>query len=184
MFQITWSNHKHNSCSFSFPFLTPKWSKFPARFSMSISSPFQCKYSKDTKTKMCFPGSNSARTVATRFIRAVAGLWSSPMARSSNFWMAAVIALTCWRGILVRWLGLCSTGVSTGRVLRKKPPKSAPRGRKSSKGPLWELHSKISWPRGIKSPKCVRPNVNKPSGKPKWFYFCLLFDFSRNIHSL
>ena len=121
---------------------------------------------------MSFPGSNSVHTVATRSIRAVAGLWSSLMARSSNFWMAAAWKLICWRGIPVRWLGLCSTDVSTGRVSRKKPQRSVPRGHKSSKGPLLEPLSKISWLRGTKSPKCVRLNVNKPSGKTH-FEICM-----------
>ena len=120
---------------------------------------------------MSFPESNSVHTVATRSIRAVAGLWSSLMARSSNFWMAAAWKLICWRGILVRWLGLCSTDVSTGRVSRKKPQRSVPRGHKSSKGPLLEPPSKISWLRGTKSPKCVRLNVNKPFGKTFWYLY-------------
>merc|ERR1712183_500077 len=34
--------------------------------------------------------------------------------------------------------------------------------KKRTKGPLWELHFKISWPRGIKNQRFARLRENKP----------------------
>ena len=44
-------------------------------------------------------------------------------------------------------------------------PKNVPRELRSSKGPLLELHFKISWPRGIKNQRFARLKENKPFGK-------------------
>merc|ERR1712008_235674 len=57
--------------------------------------------------------------------------------------------------------GLYFTDASTRRVLKRRLPKSVPRGLKSSKEQLLEPHSKTLWLKGIRNPKCERPNVNK-----------------------
>ena len=110
-------------------------------------------------------GSTSVVTVATRFTRPVAVLLWSKMARSTNFWMAVPWRLIFSRGIPEKWPGPCFTGVSIRRVLRKRPLRSVPRGPKNSRGPLLEPHSKISWLKGIRNPKCAKLNVNKPFGR-------------------
>merc|ERR1712008_298648 len=55
------------------------------------------------------------------------------------------------------------TDASTRRGLKRRLPRSVPRGLKSSKEQLLEPHSKTLWLKGIRNPKCARPNVNKPT---------------------
>ena len=90
--------------------------------------------------------------------------------RSSNFWTAEAIVLIFWKGTHVRSHGPSFTEGSTGRVLRKKPPRNVPRGLKSSKGPSSEPLFKTLWLRGIKSPKCVRLREIKLYGKTEFLF--------------
>ena len=78
--------------------------------------------------------------------------------------------LIFWKGTHVRLHGPSSTEGSTGRVLRKKPPRNVPRGLKSSKGPSSEPLFKTLWLRGTKSPKCVRLREIKLYGKTEFLF--------------
>ena len=85
--------------------------------------------------------------------------------RCLNFWMVEVIVLIFSKEIQEKWHGRFSTEGNTIRVLKPMSPKNVPRGHRSSKGPLLELHFKTSWPRGIKNQRFARLKENKPFGK-------------------
>ena len=79
--------------------------------------------------------------------------------------MVEVIVLIFSKEIQEKWHGRFSTEGNTIRVLKPMSPKNVPRGHRSSKGPLLELHFKTSWPRGIKNQRFARLKENKPFGK-------------------
>ena len=83
--------------------------------------------------------------------------------------MVEVIVLIFSKEIQEKWHGRFSTEGNTIRVLKPMSPKNVPRELRSSKGPLLELHFKISWPRGIKNQRFARLKENKPFGKPHYY---------------
>ena len=85
--------------------------------------------------------------------------------------MVEVIVLIFSKEIQEKWHGRFSTEGNTIRVLKPMSPKNVPRELRSSKGPLLELHFKISWPRGIKNQRFARLKENKPFGKTFFIIF-------------
>merc|ERR1719309_452034 len=105
--------------------------------------------------------SSCAHFLDSKSTQVMAGPWSRLMVRPTSSSQAGPRSLTTSRETPGRSPGLFYTGVSTRRVLKRMFPRSAPKERKNFSVPLLEPHFRTSWPRGTRSPKCVRLSVSK-----------------------